>query len=340
MDARLLLVVAGMAGVAALQGPLGESNAERRRMAFRYTPDPALVQVVAGEHRSSVADLLWLRALPDMSREFHDTELKERWLWSVLDAVTELEPDWYTPYSYGASYLTVLDQDAESAIRLLRKGVAHDPDNSRLQRDLGMIYLTQLKDEERAWHHLELAAASPNCDLLTKRMVSAHKAEQGDDLVALTYWLLLMEDERAGVVAAAERPFEQTKRQIVGRVLREYEERHGERPTSREQLRDSGLLLPEVAAIVLPSVEFDAEGEPRYPRLEWLAVRSAARNAADYVTVYREETGATPDAETFWKSWGAPGKPAPAGHEWRYADGVLELDPPFPEPPRPAITVE
>lgn len=336
MDARMLLVVAGMAGVAFLQGPLGESNAERRRMAFRYTPDPALVKIAAGAHRSTVADLLWLRALPDMSREFHDKELKERWLWSVLNAITELEPDWYTPYSYGSSYLTILNQDAESAVKLLTKGIEHDPTNVALQRDLGMLYLTQLKNEELAWKHLEIAAAQPNCDLLTKRMVAAHKANEGDDLVSLAYWLPLMEDKRAGVAAAAERPFEETKRQILGRALREYEAKFGSAPGTAEDLRGKGILLPEVEALVLPSLRIDPDGTPRYPRLEWLQVRTALRTAERYVDTIRSETGAAPAPETFWKSWGAPRR-APKGHEWVFEDGALRLEPELVEPPKTII---
>ena len=88
-DPRLLVVLGAIAGAAWLQGDLGEANAERRQNDFRYTPDRDVARVLSMGHRSTMADSLWLRALPDFARQFDD---KGRIMSRISELCTKFAP--------------------------------------------------------------------------------------------------------------------------------------------------------------------------------------------------------------------------------------------------------
>jgi hypothetical protein len=316
MDARLLVVV-GAVGVAAwLQGDLGQANAERRRNDFRYTPDRDVARVLSFGHGSTVADSLWLRALPDFAREFEDKPLKERWLNGVFDVVTDLDPTFYTAYHYGATYLSLINREADSAVALLERGVATFDEleqrdgrqyyaATRLRIDLAMAYWMYKRDRAATIRHLEIAVERPDCDFLTRNMLVGLKLQDRDDVLALSYSAQLLDHQNPQVREKAAEDFEYTKLRIARRTQREFEEQHGRKTESVDELRTAADLDPELAQMVFEHVVLDDDGTLRSPEYDRLKLASTIRSLEMAAEIYRRDLGKWPTIDWFLE----PGNP-------------------------------
>lgn len=326
MDPRLLIVVGGIAGAAALQGPIGETNAVRRANDFRYTPDPNVMAVVAGAHKSTLADLLWLRALPDMSRPFNDRALKKRWLKGATEVVTDLEPSFGTAYTYGAAHLNIVDRNPDAAIELLSKGIERNPDAAGLYVQLAMVYFEYKKDNAKTIELLEKASTMPGIDSLSIAMLAAMKVDAHDDFVAIAYWAKALEDApNAKARSICEYELARTKSLIAGRAARDYAKAHdGRPPKTADDVRDEKLMSRTVFDVVLEGLQFDATGRAHYDKLTELERTVRIRQADDVTAAFVEGEGRLPTEAEFKNSFGELPEP-PKGQKWKYADGKLSL---------------
>ncbi len=325
MDPRIYLVVAAVGGAAALQGPVGETNADRRANDFRYTPDPRVMKVVAGAHASTFADLMWLRALPDMARPFNDLALKKRWLAAATESVTDLEPSFGTVYSYGAAHLTLIDRNPDAAIKLLEKGIARNPDSAGLTVALAMVYFEFKKDRAKTIELLDKASTMPGIDSLSLGMLASMKVDSHDDFMSLAVWAKQLDEApNKKVRTVCECELWRTKRMIAGRAARAFQAEHHRPPTSPDELRAAKYMDPKVFDVVLPDLVFDAKGLAGYARFDELERQVRIYQAEDYVAAVRQGEGRAPTQEEFRRNFGE--LPAlPAGKTWKYADGKLSI---------------
>jgi hypothetical protein len=325
MDPRAWIVVAGIGCAAALQGTVGEANAARGRNDFRYTPDPRVMKVVAGGHRSTVADILWLRALPDMARQFEDRELKKRWIAGATDVITDLEPGFGTVYDFGGSHLTIVERDADEAIKLLEKGIRHNPDSAGLRVALAMVHYQFKKDRVKTVQLLDQASKLPGIDSLSLAMLASMKVDERDDLVAIGYWARAVDEApNPKVKTICEHELWRTKTLVAVRAAKDFEKKHGRRPDSPAELRDPSLMDARVIDAVVNDLQFDDKGRPRYARELELARQVRIYQADDYVQAFRNGTGREPTEAEFMSGFGDL-PPPPAGMGWKYADGKLSL---------------
>jgi tetratricopeptide (TPR) repeat protein len=331
MDPRVLLVAGGIAGAAALQGPIGDANAVRRANDFRYTPDPAVMKVVAGAHKSTLADVLWLRALPDMSRPFNDKALKKRWLEGASGVVTDLEPTFGTVYLYGAAHLNIVDKNPDAAIALLTKGIQRNPQSAGLHVQLAMVYFEYKKDRAKTIELLEMASSMPDMDTLSMAMLAAMKVDSRDDFVAIAYWAKALEDAHDPKSRdLCEYELWRTKLLIATRAARDFEKAHGAKPKTPADLRDEKLMSPQVFDVVLDGLVLDAAGHPSYgEKMSVLVRRVRIRQAVDVTAVlvdgFREEGAERlPTEKEFLAAFGDLPAPPP-GQKWVYRDGKLSL---------------
>jgi hypothetical protein len=328
MDARLLVVLAGIGGAAAMQRDIGDANAERRANDFRYTPNPRVMKVVAGAHRSSLADVLWLRALPDMAREFNDRDMKRRWIVGATDVVTDLEPSFGTVYEFGAAHLSAPDnknRNVDAAIALLQKGVRENPQSAGLHIALAMQYFMSKKDKARAIEELEVASELPGCDDLSMAMLASLKVKGHQDVAALGYWEKTLQDtsgKRARV--AVEYEYWRTKKLIADRAAHEFRAQRGAAPAKPDDLRDPKLIDTAVIDAVLDGAEIDAAGLVRYARLDELERQKKTMQAEEWCAGFHDQEGRWPTEEEYVRLFGWPTK-APQGSRWTYADGKVAL---------------
>ena len=317
--------MAAVGGAVALQSPIGERNAERRADAFRITPDPRTARVLSLGHRSTFADLLWLRALPDLAREFRDVEHKRRWLKSVFDVVPDLEPQWLMVYSYGNTYLGFLNRRYDEALSLLERGVCENPQDAELREELAMAYWMYRRDRERTVATLREAVALPGSSSLARAMLTSLLVEERDDVVALGQWAELLDHGNAEVKTRATLEYERTKMKIAVRAAREFQERSGRPPAHADDLRDPALMNERVAQIVLEGLEITPNGRPRSARLEELELADVIRGAEAWCRLHKRDYGRWPTLpELLDNPWGKM-PPPPEGRRWHLEDGTVSL---------------
>jgi tetratricopeptide (TPR) repeat protein len=93
----------------------------------------------------------------------------------MLDAITELTPDFRVPYSAGAIALSVLVDDREGATKIFEKAVARFPDDWVILYRAGYHFLFEVNDPVRAQDLLVRAArqgAPPWVYSLASRLAS------------------------------------------------------------------------------------------------------------------------------------------------------------------------
>jgi hypothetical protein len=322
-----LLMAACVAGALALRGPLAEANAGRRLPGTGFVPRAGLAKLLSFGHRSTAADLLWLSAIGDLSRDFADPQRKRQWLEALFGAIPALEPTFATVYSFGATYLSMIDRDADGAIALLEKGVAENPSHLRLSVELAMAWYQLRHDRERTLAVLERVVADPRCDAITMGFYSSLLVDSREDYAALAQWVGWLDHGNALVRETAELQLERAKRRIALRALGEYETRLGRKPLRRDDLRLPGLMAPDVVETVLSGLRIDVAGRPRFDRCDELERRHALRGASRWVVQFRSENGRNPTLDELlhnaWVRLPAP----PRGQHYDVAgDEVVLVD--------------
>lgn len=323
-----LLWLVGLALLGAtvlLRGPVGENNSIRRQELFRYTPERSLAPLLAGAHSSTTADVLWLKALPDLSRPFADAAAKQRWLRGVIEVITDLDPAFETVYRYGASYLSLIAGSPERAIELLQKGVASNPGSYSLRVDLAASYLMHFDDKERARELLAEVAEDPRCDSFTLMTYTSLLVDEQSDAAAIAQWSRYVDSGNAEIRAAAELSLERTLRRIAARAYRRFEREEGRLPVSKDELRGRGLMAPEIEEVVLGAFTLTESGQLQFARLEELEIEKKRKATERWCVLFRRDNGRWPTLE---EVLGNPVVVLPdlgAGRAYEFDEGRLRI---------------
>lgn len=134
----------------------------------RFIPPPPMIKYFHFGYRETMADVLWIRVVQDLSMcekapdsvagsNAHVT-CNKGWVFQMLDLVTDLAPHFKMPYYYGATTLSVLVNDAQGAKIIFDKGVKEMPDSWDVAYRAAYHYMMELKDNKRAAELLLQAA--------------------------------------------------------------------------------------------------------------------------------------------------------------------------------------
>lgn len=286
----LLLVVVGLGSAAALN----------RWLEVRRPPvDPAVEEeklyVTGGAARRMslsfnglVADWYWMRSLQYVGRKVINAgdkfsggnlgDLDLRLLYPLLDTATTLDPQFVPVYEYGAVVLPAVSD--EHAIKLLEKGIEHNPAEWRLFHHLGYIYWQRGDYRAAAEKYAagaDLAGAPPWLRAMSARML----AEGGSRGTAREIYQRMYEEagdetikRMAELRLAQITSFEE--RDVIRKVLKEYRTRQGRCASEWREvsgaLRAAGLkvdartgepLDPADTPYVLMKDECDVDLDPK-----------------------------------------------------------------------------
>src|SRR5438445_1700651 len=104
--------------------------------------------------QEQVADLLWIRTIQDF--DYCDKLVSQKvcrnnsWLFKMLDATTDLSPQFRVPYAAGGLALTVIISDIDGATKIFEKGVKAFPHDWTISYRAAYHYLYEVKDKKRA----------------------------------------------------------------------------------------------------------------------------------------------------------------------------------------------
>ncbi|MBL8840292.1 MAG: hypothetical protein JNL90_02060 [Planctomycetes bacterium] len=322
-----LVMALAATGAVLLRAPLAEANAGRRLPGTSFVPRPALAKLLSAGHRSTLSDLLWLSAIGDLSRDFSDPQRKLAWLDSVFTTIPLLEPSFATVYSFGATYLTMIERHPDRAIELLEEGVAKNPDDLRLAVELAMAVYTHHKDRERTLAILEPVVKDPSCDALTMGFYSSLLVDGRQDYAALAQWAGYLDHSNELVRETAALQIERAKRRIALRAIEEFKATVQRPPLTADELRRPGLMAPEVVDPVVASLWIDPALRPRFEKCDELERRNSLRGASRWVVQFRAENGRSPTLDELLQNPWVRLPPPPRGQHYDLAgDDVVLVD--------------
>jgi hypothetical protein len=157
-----------------------------------YLPSGKFMEQVSLGYNQIVADMIWFQAIQyygGYRKEEHDLAYFE----GLIDLVTDLDPYFIFPYTFGA---VVMSQDMASfddGIDLLRKGMHYNPTSWELPFEIGFLSLIDAGDHDMAARYFDLASRMPGAPDRTRRFAAFVYSRAGHDELSIRMWEELKE---------------------------------------------------------------------------------------------------------------------------------------------------
>jgi hypothetical protein len=212
---------------------------------------------------SVAADLYWIRTVQYFGgKRAFSQDRNFALLEPLIDITVTLDPRLDIAYRYGAVFMAEPKPAGagrpHNAVKLLERGVAANPHNWRLRKELGYFHFIFLNDPHKGAEVLLQAAELPGAAYWLRTLAADMLGRGGDRETARTVWMQMYQEEEQGAIKANAH----TNLQILDsldlrdglqhRVL-EFGYRTGRRPHSLQELVTSGLIR---------SVPADPSGTP------------------------------------------------------------------------------
>lgn len=184
-----------------------------------YLPSGKFLEQISLGYNQIVADMIWHQAIQyygGYRKELHDLAYFE----GLIDLVTDLDPHFIFPYVFGA---VVMSQDMgsfESGLRVLRKGMHHNPLSWELPFEIGFLSFVDARNPDLAARYFDLASRLPGAPDRTRRFAAFVYSKAGHDELSIRMWEELRE--------TAEEPY-----------MRELAERYLEKLRKKDQYQSS-----------------------------------------------------------------------------------------------------
>jgi hypothetical protein len=212
---------------------------------------PSAARKISLGYDSLLADIYWTRAVQYYGSRVGTDHPNFDLLWPLLDITTTLDPKLVIAYHFGAVFLSETGRGGagrpDLAIKLVKRGIAANPNRWVLGADLGFLYYWWMKDyPDSAAAYLE-ASKRPEAPLWLKVM-AARVAQKGGSLeTSQMIWSQLYESTQNPIVRkkAAEMLSglkAQQDEMDLDESASKYQKRFGRLPASMAELRDAGLV--------------------------------------------------------------------------------------------------
>ena len=198
-----------------------------------------------------LADIYWTRAVQYYGARVGIPGTNFDLLWPLLDITTTLDPKLLVAYRFGSIFLSEPDLAGagrtDLAIELVKRGIAANPDEWRLDGDLGFLYYWRLKDYPHAAAAYLEASKNPQAPPMMKMMAARIAAKGGSLETSRLIWSELYESTKDPTIRQnARKQLKGLKAQEdetnLDAVCDQYRQRFGRYPSTTREMRDAGLL--------------------------------------------------------------------------------------------------
>lgn len=211
---------------------------------------PLLKKLSLG-YDSLLADIYWTRAVQYYGGVVAAHGKNLDLLWPLLDITTTLDPHLIVAYRFGAVFLSEAAPRglgrADLAVQLVKRGAAANPQEWRLDTDMGFLYYWFLHDYSDATSAYLTAAKIPKSPYWVPIM-AARMSEGGDQLGTsqLLWSQIYQTTDNPTIKSQALRHLKGLKAlQVEGeidQITAEYQKRFGHAPASMKELLDAGMI--------------------------------------------------------------------------------------------------
>lgn len=246
---RLALALAAIAGIAFAGARL--PNAPVQSSDEEFVADPQLARLFALGFQALLGDLHWLRAVQVVGSD-DGPYGRNGLIGALVDVATTLDPWVGHPYRFAAVWLT----DDESAVRkaneLLRRGIAHHPDDWRMRFYLAFNHFFYFGESAEAARTLEPALTLEGAPPYLRRLTARLKSDTAGLESAAVFLREMAEQtsdefERAEYLKALDEVETERRARILDQARAEYVRRH-KRDIERVEDLVSGAVLSNLPA--------------------------------------------------------------------------------------------
>jgi len=210
-----------------------------------------------------LADIYWTRVVQYYGSRIGERDAHFDLLAPLLNITTTLDPHLVVAYRFGAIFLSEPKPAGagrtDLAVDLVKRGIAANPGEWRLNYDLGVLYYWRLKDYHDAAAAFLAASNQPNAPYVMLKLAAAGIAQKGGSIeTSRMIFAELYEstnDPKVRKTALKElRALKAQEDEIqLDKVIQQYEKLFGRKATS---------MLDLVNARLLPGVPLDPAGIP------------------------------------------------------------------------------
>jgi hypothetical protein len=212
---------------------------------------PSALKKMSLGYDSLLADIYWTRAVQYYGARFATKGATFPLLWPLLDITSTLDPKMIVAYRFGAIFLSESGSGGagrpDLAVELVKRGIAANPDEWRLDMDLGFLYYWRLRDYPSSTSAFLEGSKKPGAPSWLPIM-AARVAQKGGSLeTSRMIWSAIYESNKDPKIR--ERAY-QTLRGLkakedeieIDQLAEEYQQRFARPPRSLGELRSAGLL--------------------------------------------------------------------------------------------------
>lgn len=205
----------------------------------------ALKPALLGYHQLG-ADVLWLQVVQVLGQKEVPPPDYE-WTYHALDVITTLDPRYVYAYDAGGIVLAELAEEIEWSNRLLKKGLAANPQAWRLAFQLGFNHFFYLHDYRVAADYMAIAAQLPGRPGYVPELAARLYAEAKHPDLALQFLASMRQNTNdPSVIEALDRRRDEVLIErdlgMIEHAVGRYWEQHGRYPLSLLMLVEERLL--------------------------------------------------------------------------------------------------
>ena len=198
-----------------------------------------------------LADIYWTRVVQYYGARVGIPGTNFDLLWPLLDITTTLDPKLLVAYRFGSIFLSEPDLAGpgrtDLAIELVKRGIVANPDEWRLDADLGFLYYWRLRDYPHAAAAYLQASKNPQAAPIMKMMAARIAAKGGSPETSRLIWSeLYLSTKDPAIRQTALKQLRGLKAQEdeehLDDVSEQYSRRFGRYPSSAREMKDAGLL--------------------------------------------------------------------------------------------------
>jgi hypothetical protein len=198
-----------------------------------------------------LADIYWTRVVQYYGSRVGIPGTNFDLLWPLLDVTTTLDPKLVVAYRFGSIFLSEPDLAGpgrtDLAVELVKRGIAANPNEWRLDADLGFLYYWRLRDYPQASAAYLQASKNPQAEPIMKMMAARITAKGGSLETSRLIWSELYSSTKDPAIRqTALKQLKGLKAQEdeehLDEVSEQYRRRFGHYPSSSREMKDAGLL--------------------------------------------------------------------------------------------------
>jgi tetratricopeptide (TPR) repeat protein len=252
----LLLILICLAALLPVNSQLKKIRASTPDAGLLYLPSGKYLKVAALGFDNLAADLLYLWSI----QFYADKRIVSRYhyLEHIYGIITDLDPAYIDAYVIGALIIGLEGNDVETALRILNKGMAANPDKWILAANAGYFAWLDLQDYALASEYFHIASRAKDCSPPIRRLFGIMLEKAGDTRSSLAFW---QEIHRTSDDKNTKRISLRFIRKLIIKldietlngVINNYGEKTGRTPASWQALISSGYLA---------EVPLSPDGEP------------------------------------------------------------------------------